>query len=120
MSGRRGRGEGSVHFDKDRGRWVGVIDLGSDPDTGKRRRRKVSAPTKTEARAALGQLADELRETGTVAPRDLAVSALMRDWTEHPPPDLKSPISLRVHQQYAARITAPLATVPAARLTVGQ
>src|SRR5258708_2780158 len=50
MSGRRGRGDGSVFFDASRGCWVGVADLGRDPKTRKRIRRKVSGKSKTEGR----------------------------------------------------------------------
>ena len=48
--GRRARGDGAVYFDADRGCWVGSVDIGRDPQTGLRRRRKVSAATKTECK----------------------------------------------------------------------
>lgn len=38
---RRAKGEGSVHFDRARGRYVGQADAGVNPMTGKRRRVKV-------------------------------------------------------------------------------
>jgi hypothetical protein len=31
--GRRSRGDGSVFYDPARGRWVGLVDLGRDPET---------------------------------------------------------------------------------------
>src|SRR5579875_3403187 len=65
--GRRAKGDGSVFYDAARARWVGVVDVGRDPQTGRRRRRKVSAPTKSEAREKLDELRDEQRRTGTVA-----------------------------------------------------
>ncbi|MGP8179166.1 MAG: tyrosine recombinase XerC [Steroidobacteraceae bacterium] len=120
MSSRRGRGEGSVHYDTDRARWVGVIDLGTDPDSGKRQRRKVSALTKTAARMRLDELRAELQRTGTVAPRDVTLAVIMQDWTDHPPSAVRSPISRRVHQQYADRITKALGNVPVHRLTTRQ
>lgn len=43
---RRGRGEGSITFRKDKGLWQGRIELERDPKTGKRRRRTVYANTK--------------------------------------------------------------------------
>lgn len=42
---RRGRGDGSVFYDASRKCWVGLADLGRDPDTRRRVRRKVSART---------------------------------------------------------------------------
>lgn len=52
MTARRGRGEGGLYFDEKRQRWVASLDIGFTP-MGKRRRRKESAPTKTEAKALL-------------------------------------------------------------------
>ena len=50
------KGEGTVFYDDSRGCWVGQIDLGRDPETGKRRRPKVSGP-----RADVRDLLDELK-----------------------------------------------------------
>jgi len=62
MSSRRGHGEHAVYFDKTKGRWAAVIEVGRDP-SGKRRRRKVTAKTKREALERLRALEAEL-ETG--------------------------------------------------------
>ena len=40
---RRAHGEGSVYFDAHRAKWVGTIDLGPDPATGKRAARGICA-----------------------------------------------------------------------------
>ncbi len=58
---RRSRGDGSVYYDAARDCWVGAIDLGRDPETGRRVRRKVSAATRTECRELLDGLRDEKR-----------------------------------------------------------
>lgn len=117
--GRRAHGDGSLFFDASRRRWVATIEAGHD-ETGRRIRRKVSAVTKTEARDKLAELRAEVRETGTVAPGDVTVRQVVRDWIDHPPPSLRSPISLRVNRQYADRIVAAIGTVPLANLKVGQ
>ncbi len=49
---RRPHGTGSVYFDRDRDRWVGVYEAGWTA-RGTRRRRKVSGKTEAEARRAL-------------------------------------------------------------------
>ena len=59
MTTRRGRGEGSIYHDAGRGRYVGVLDV-TEPGSGKRTRRKVSATTKTETRAKLEPLRREV------------------------------------------------------------
>ena len=72
-AGRRGWGEDSIYFDHSGecrdaethrhcpGRWRGVISLKPGPD-GQRRRTKVSGKNKSEVRAKLGELHDELND----------------------------------------------------------
>lgn len=52
MTARRGAGEGSIFYEADRDRWVGLVTLPPD-GSGKRRRAKVVGATKTEARNKL-------------------------------------------------------------------
>jgi integrase len=76
---RRGRGEGSVYFDKTLGLWVGRIDLGVVD--GKRRQRKVSAKTKPEALAKMQRLiADPLGPRVPVAERPPAAQMTTGQW----------------------------------------
>jgi len=118
--GRRSRGDGSLFHDADREVWVGQIDAGRDPVTGKRRRPKVSAPTKTECKEKLDELRDELRRTGTVARRDTTVAQVMDDWTANLPPEIQSPSSVRCHQDAATRIKAGIGSAKIVRLSPSQ
>ena len=88
-----GRVVTAVFYDAARGRWVGVIDLGRDPETRRRVRRKVSAPTSDECRDKLDELREEKRKTGTVARRDVTVGQVVDDWLANPPrrPGRRSP-----------------------------
>jgi integrase len=117
---RRSRGDGSVYYDAARGCWVGAIDLGRDPQTGRRRRVKVSAATKTECRDKLDALRDEQRRTGTVARRDTTVEHIIADWLENLPPSIRSPISVRCHQDVGARIIKALGGVKVVQLSPAQ
>jgi len=115
---RRSKGEGSVFYDEDRACWVGVLDLGTDPDTGKRIRRKVSAPTKTRARDGtpgatekLAELAAELAQTGTVSSRTVTVEHVVRDWLGNLPPEIKSPTSVRLVTSHGEKIIKALGGV---------
>lgn len=117
---RRARGDGSVYFDAARGCWVGAVETGRDPDTGRRVRRKVSAPTKTEARELLDELRAEKRRTGTVAKRTTTVESVMADRLASPPQNVRSPITVRVHADHAERIIAALGRVKLVKLTPGQ
>ena len=122
---RRGRGDGSVFFDASRGCWVGVLDIGRDPETRGRRRRKVSAPTKTLCKDKLDELREEYRKAGTVGRRDITVRQVVADWLAHPPETIKSDNSLRVYADAGRRICDGARGVPGiggtalARLTVG-
>lgn len=115
---RRSRGDGSVFFDSARGCWVGSVDIGRDPETGRRMRRKVSAPTKTECKEKLDELRTEKKRTGTVGRRDVTVETVVRSRLANPPERVKSPISKRVHEDHGARIIAAIGKKRLAKLTV--
>jgi integrase len=117
---RRSRGDGSVYYDAARGCWVGAIDLGRDPETRRRVRRKVSAPTKTACRDLLDELRSQFRATGTVPRRDTTVRQLVADWLAHPPPSVRSPITVQVHANAGRKITDALGHVRGVALTPGQ
>jgi integrase len=114
--GRRGRREGAVYYDKDRDRWVGSADVGR-ADNGRRLRRKVSGRTKTECRANLDQLRAELQVTRSSARRDITVGEIVAEWIGHPPPELRSSITLQLYARTARRITGVLGPVPGVTLT---
>jgi hypothetical protein len=82
---RRSRNDGAVYFDVTRGVWVGAVELERDPDTGKRRRRKVSAPTKTAAKEKLDGLRAEYKASGVVPSASVTVRAVVDDWMANLP-----------------------------------
>ena len=118
--GRRSRGDGSVFFDAARGCWVGSVDIGRDPETGRRRRRKVSAATKGECKDKVDELRQEKKRTGSVAPRNTTVERIMRDLLASPPPEWRSPITVQVNTGLTERIIAGLGKVQLVTLTPGQ
>jgi len=90
---RRGRGEDSIIFDHEGaecrdskyhrhcpGRWRGVVSLGIGAD-GKRIRKKVSGRNKTDVRAKLAELHNDLDE-GVVPEAGYTVAKAIRDWLE--------------------------------------
>ena len=117
---RRQRGDGSVFFDASRGCWVGLVDLGRDPETRRRVRRKVSAPTREECRDKLDELREEKRKTGTVAPRDITVGQVLADWLTHPGPRARTDVTRRCHRDAAARWPEWVKQTRLTRLTPGQ
>ena len=118
--GRRARGDGSVFYNASRGCWVGLIELARDPETSRRRRRKVTAATREECRDKLDELREEKRKTGTVARRDTTTGQAIDDWLANPPPEARSPITRRCHRDAAARWPEWLKATRLTRLTPGQ
>jgi integrase len=59
---RRAKGEGSIYFEEDRSRWVGVLGVGVDPVSGRRRRRKVTGPTRKAVAAKLDEIRSQARD----------------------------------------------------------
>jgi len=116
--GRRPRGEGSVYYDAARGCYVAAIELGRNPETGRRVRRKVSGATRTEVRDKLAELLGEKRRTGTVARRDVTVESVMRDLLANPPRGWRSPVTVQVNTSHAERIIAGLGKARMVRVTV--
>ena len=62
MTTRRSRGDGGLHFDVSRQRWIATASLGYDP-AGKRIIKRGSGKTKTEAKDKLKQV---LRDSALV------------------------------------------------------
>jgi integrase len=118
VSQRSRKGGGTVFWDEARGRYTGQISYYDQ--AGNRKRPKVHAATKAECWEKVDALRAELKETGSVAPRDLTVGDLVNDLLDHPPGDWKSPLTMINRRNYAERIIAALGTVKVARLTVAQ
>lgn len=77
-TGRRGHNEGSIYKAGDR--WIASVDLGPDPATGRRRRRKRVANTRAEARQTLKALQAEVQDHGDrLAQPDLTVEQYVQD-----------------------------------------
>ncbi len=64
---RRARGEGSIYRTAE-GRWRGAV-MGTDPDTGRRRRYVVSGRSQAEARERLAELRRQLETSGRPTPK---------------------------------------------------
>jgi integrase len=116
---RRARGDGSVFYDAARRCWVGSLDIGRDPETGRRRRRKVRAATKTECKDLLGELRDDFRKNGTVGRRDVTVESIIRDLLATPPPDWRTPSTMAVNTRQCERIIDQLGKTRLVKLTPG-
>ncbi|GII23172.1 site-specific integrase [Planosporangium mesophilum] len=79
MTKRRGRGEGGLHWDEARQRWIASVTAGYTP-AGKRIVRKGSGKTKTEARAKLREKIREYEDGLAIATNSLTVADAVTDW----------------------------------------
>ena len=107
MTARRGRGEGGLHFDEARQRWIATAALGFDA-RGKRITRKASGTTKTAAKAKLREILRDHAEGLTVTQSADTVEDAVRDWLAYGLAG-RSPATVANYTTIAeARIVAPL------------
>jgi len=85
---RRDKGEGSLFYSESQGRWLGFVDAGYDA-SGKRRRVKVSARTKAEARAKLAAVRKSI-EAGVAGDQRTTVGEWLDQWVCQLPSSVKS------------------------------
>src|SRR6266568_3925581 len=81
MTTRRSRGDGGLHWDDSRQRWIATITLGYD-GRGKRITRKTSGKTKTEAKSKLKDILRDHDDGLTIASGGYTVADAVRDWLQ--------------------------------------
>lgn len=79
MTKRRGRGDGGLHWDDARQRWIASVTVGYTP-AGKRTVRRGSGKTKTEAKAKLKEVLRDHEDGLTIAPQGFTVADAVNDW----------------------------------------
>ncbi|MCX5146365.1 site-specific integrase [Streptomyces sp. NBC_00320] len=79
MTARRSRGDGGLHWDEDRQRWIATVHLGFSP-SGKRIVRKGSGRTKTEAKNKLKEVLRDHEDGLAIAPTNYTVENAVNDW----------------------------------------
>lgn len=79
MTARRSRGEGGLHWDDTRQRWIATAALGFDA-RGKRITRKASGASKTAAKSKLKALLSDQADGVTATPSTYTVTDAVRDW----------------------------------------
>ena len=82
MTARRSRGDGGLHYDTTRRRWIATASLGYDP-AGKRIVKRGSGTTKTEAKNKLKQVLRDYEDGLAIAPEGYTVGQAVTDWLTH-------------------------------------
>jgi integrase len=79
MAKRRSRGDGGLHWDDKRQRWIATAHLGYD-GRGKRIVKRASGKTKTEAKNKLKEILRDLDDGMTIAPHGYTVKDAVVSW----------------------------------------
>jgi hypothetical protein len=79
MSKRRSRGDGGLHWDSTRERWIASVTIGYTP-AGKRIVRRGSGKTKTEAKTKLRDVLRDHQDGLAIAPHGYTVADAVIDW----------------------------------------
>lgn len=82
MTKRRGRGDGGLHWDQARQRWIATASLGYGPD-GKRSVKRGSGTTKTAAKAKLTEVLRDYEDGLAIAPSSYTVANAVTDWLSY-------------------------------------
>lgn len=82
MTKRRSRGDGGLHWDENRQRWIASVTVGYTP-AGKRIVRKASGKTKTAAHASLREKIREYEDGLSVARTGYTVAQAVEDWLSY-------------------------------------
>ena len=116
---RRAKGEGSLYFDQDRGRWIGQADAGINPRTGRRRRIKVIARAGQSKAYVAKRLAERIAELDGSSGGPVTVADLMEQWLSRAAPKRKSEKSLLTDRRLVEiHILPRFGSVKVAALTV--
>jgi integrase len=92
----------------------------ADPDTGRRRRVKQTAPDRPGAQRLLRQMITEREKSGRVPRKDYTVGRCLDDFLADPPASWRSPTTRRINAQLADRLRSGLGSVLVSKLTAGQ
>ncbi|MFD9794582.1 tyrosine recombinase XerC [Streptomyces sp. NPDC059070] len=79
MTKRRSRGDGGLHWDDKRQRWIATASLGFDP-SGRRIVKRASGVTKTAAKAKLKEVLRDYEDGLAIAPTGYTVKDAVTDW----------------------------------------
>ena len=79
MASRRSRGDGGLHWDARRERWIASVTVGYTP-AGKRIVKRGSGRTKTEAKNKLKEILRDHEDGLTAAPHAYTVAQAVADW----------------------------------------
>jgi integrase len=115
----RAHGEGSLHFDDKRGKWVAEVTL--DGDGGKRKRKKMRFDTQAEARQALTKMRADLDAGAELGDHRTTVAVWLDRWlvetVRGPASTLRESTRASYEHQVGKNIKPELGTLTLAQLS---
>lgn len=93
----RGKGDGSLFYDKTLGLWVCSVELPPSPE-GKRRRKKLTSKRKAEVVRKLRELQRDIALHGDIPTRTISVEAWVNKWLDEIAPKKIAPGPLRSYR----------------------
>ncbi|MFC0546648.1 site-specific integrase [Kutzneria chonburiensis] len=82
MTKRRSRGDGGLHWDENRKRWIATVTVGFD-GRGKRITKRASGRTKTEAKNKLDAIMRDVKDGLAIEPHNYTVADAVNNWLQY-------------------------------------
>ncbi|GAA4089883.1 site-specific integrase [Nonomuraea soli] len=105
MAKRRSRGDGGIHWDEKRQRYIATASLGYGPN-GKRIVKRASGKTKTEAGAKLKQILRDFEDGLAIAPTNYTVAEAVTYWLDNGLPG-RDARTVNMYRWYAGKHLIP-------------
>lgn len=103
----RGKGEGSIFYDDNRGLWTAIMELPPDPSTGNRRRKTIRRKDKGDLLAERSRLLLSLETAGDLTTTSPTLNAWMKTWLDKIAFDQVKPRTLTGYRSYASTYILP-------------
>lgn len=110
MPKKRDHGQGALYYIKPRKLWRGVVDLGVDPQTGKRRQKMVHAKDWKTCKEKLEALQQEIAKHGVPLDRSVTVAAWVPTWLEETVKPNVDPKTYKNYRSSAKWVVAAIGT----------
>ncbi len=104
--------------ERGKGNWWAVVDLGDDPETGKRRQKwlKLASTSKKKAQDELNNLLADIGKGAYVAPSTLTVGEFLERWITSVKPNLAAKTHERYEQVVRLHLIPNLGDIPLGKL----
>jgi integrase len=97
--------------------WTCLVDVPADPVTGKRRQKRLSAPTKKALEEAMTRMLHEVHTGSYIEPSTTTTGAYLWQWLEGIAPNVRESSHIRYERTIKRDIIPALGSIPLRKLT---